>query len=211
MLEHFLGEDAGEGADVDGSCETASDGGFIPAGSGHTTSRENQLAHDYVDAKSVNFEKTAARIGEATEIQTGTTGRGVDSTTKERAIPPLLRLDVLQHGRGSQEWASPSSSRCATVSLSAASTRAPTHLVRAPHYDTERYNSLVPRRLFVRKPLKYTRDMFMISWIIWCGKTMHLFQNDSPNVDSVVSAQVNNSTENPAQILPLRQLHISAQ
>lgn len=132
-LECFAGEDVGVSADADGSSQTASVGGFTAAESGHTTSREDQLAEDYFDPKAVNFEKTAAGIGEAIDLQTEMNENGDDTNTKERAIPPLLRLDVLQNGRGSQEWSSPSSSRHATVTLSAASTRAPAHLVRALH------------------------------------------------------------------------------
>lgn len=146
------------GADMNESCRTVSDGGLVPADdeSGHTV----HVIDDQFDAKIADFDKTtteAIGIQEGRDIQCGEEGRsGGANHSKERAVPPLLRLDTLARGRSSQEWSSPSSSRQATVTLSAASTRIPAHLVRAAPssyqqlYFTRQFSAVVVGHMKLR-------------------------------------------------------------
>lgn len=126
----------GLGEEPNESCNaTATDSGCcIPTESGRTTGRESITVmygrDDVVGGENLSGPPVVTIGGEEPGGgQDEATGEGAEQNVKERATPPLLRLDVLKRVRGEKDWLSPRSSPQTAATLSAASTRAPPHLV----------------------------------------------------------------------------------
>lgn len=125
--------------ELDESCKTVSDGGFVPdeGGSGPSTSREDGPTDD--DGGTGNGLASGATWPVCAEAKRGLERKqrereGGDCvagiSSRERIAPPMLRLDALDRSLGPKEWATPrSGSPNAAVTLSAASTTAPANWV----------------------------------------------------------------------------------